>query len=974
MVVDILLLLPVDCLLPKERAHMVLMEGRGNGGRTPVKSLWLIILIGLTLWTSTLHAQATGELEGRVFDPSGALVSGAMVMLTRDNHVLSVKTGRTGMYRLSRIAVGSYSLTVHAPGFAAFSRADVSVLVGKTTIINASLTIAVQRQAVTVTGQGNGVSTAPDQNANAVAIKGSDLDALSDDPDALENQLLALAGPAAGPNGGQIYIDGFSGGQLPPKSSIREIRINQNPFSAEFARLGYGRIEILTKPGANKLHGSLMVGGNDSAFDARNPLVSEQPDYYAYYVQTALNGPITRKASYFLSLFVRDTQNQNIVDAINPEDPTTRITQAIANPLSSVYLAPRLDYQIGENNTLTVRYTLYKADRIGNGVGQLNLASQAFTLHNEENTIQIGDTQVVNSHLLNETRFQWRRIRNNQVAAFDTPTVTVQGAFVDGGNNSGVIRDHQDDFELQNISTTSFGNHVIRFGTQLRAYRDANYSTGGQNGNYLFDSLQEYRTRQPAQYQMTAITNPLARALLFDGSLFYQDDWRIKPDFTLSYGLRLEGQNHISDHYDWAPRLSFSWAPIHGTKTPPKTVLRAGYGWFYTRFTVPGSFSSLDGTPYIIQAIHDNGKNQKEYVITNPGFYDPTKSTSPSELQSGNASIPITYSIDRRFHAALDMEGSIEIDHNFGKFITASVTYLYTRGIHQYLTNNVSAPKFDPETYTIIGTAPSIYNYQFQSGGIYKQHEVIVTTNLKYKGYSLFGSYIYNQARSDTQGVDYFPSDSSDPGFDYGRPSFDIHNRVLIFGNISVPYGISLAPFVVYNSGAPYNITIGSDLTKNNQFNARPTYGVCGAPNVATTKEGCLDVDPGGKGEKIVPYGAGTGPSNFVVSLRASKVIGFGFKSRRASDHATAGSNRVTAPASSEVDARPERRHASAARKYKLTFAAVGSNIFNEVNLTTPNGVLNSPLFGTSQALAGGAFTPPTPGNRSIFIQTIFTF
>ena len=121
------------------------------------------------------------------------------------------------------------------------------------------------------------MSTSADNNASAIVIKGKDLDALSDDPDELQSELTALAGPAAGPNGAQIFIDGFTGGQLPPKSSIREIRINQNPFSAHYDKLGYGRIEILTKPGTDKVHGNLMVMGNDSAFNSLNPFVTKEP-------------------------------------------------------------------------------------------------------------------------------------------------------------------------------------------------------------------------------------------------------------------------------------------------------------------------------------------------------------------------------------------------------------------------------------------------------------------------------------------------------------------------------------------------------------------------------------------------------------------------------------------------------------------------------------------------------------------------
>ena len=111
----------------------------------------------------------------------------------------------------------------------------------------------------------------PENNAGAIILKDKDLEALSDDPDELMSELQALAGPSAGPNGGQIYIDGFTGGQLPPKASIREIRINQNPFSAEYDKLGYGRIEIFTKPGTDKFHGQLFLIGNTAGFNSRNP-------------------------------------------------------------------------------------------------------------------------------------------------------------------------------------------------------------------------------------------------------------------------------------------------------------------------------------------------------------------------------------------------------------------------------------------------------------------------------------------------------------------------------------------------------------------------------------------------------------------------------------------------------------------------------------------------------------------------------
>ena len=161
-----------------------------------------------------------------------------------------------------------------------------------------------------VQAEANTVSTSPESNANAVVIKGSDLNALSDDPDELQNELEALAGPAAGPNGGQIYIDGFTGGQLPPKSSIREIRINQNPFSAEYDRLGYGRIEIFTKPGTGPDARQHRGAGKRLRIQHPKPAAVQgcrsrptTPGTCTDYV----SGPITKNTSYFCQRFSRAT-------------------------------------------------------------------------------------------------------------------------------------------------------------------------------------------------------------------------------------------------------------------------------------------------------------------------------------------------------------------------------------------------------------------------------------------------------------------------------------------------------------------------------------------------------------------------------------------------------------------------------------------------------------------------------------------
>ena len=275
----------------------------------------------------------------------------------------------------------------------------MTVEAGHATVSNLPLIIAVDQQQVTVTDQGAGLDTSPDNNSSAIVIKGKDLDALSDDPDQLQDELNALAGPAAGPNGGQIYIDGFTGGQLPPKSSIREIRVNQNPFSAEYDKLGYGRIEILTKPGTDHLHGMIMASGNDSAFNSLNTFVTSEPPYYSTFFLGNVSGSLNKSASWFMSGFRRDNNANSIINAqlLDPTGGSYNYAAAVANPQSRMDLSPRLDLQLTPSNTLTVRYMYDRQKSSNNGVSQFALQTQGYDTLNQENTLQVSDTQILSA-------------------------------------------------------------------------------------------------------------------------------------------------------------------------------------------------------------------------------------------------------------------------------------------------------------------------------------------------------------------------------------------------------------------------------------------------------------------------------------------------------------------------------------------------------------------------------------------------
>ena len=576
-----------------------------------VLGLWIVGLL-LLVGTMPLLAQgATGAIRGTVTDPDGALVPQAAIVLSSGSgSARKLTSDAAGAFAMTRLVPGRYELRVTAKGFAASTVTDVMVTGGKTTSAVVKMEISVTTD-VQVTAEATGLSTSPDENANALVIKGKDLDALSDDPDDLQNELTALAGPSAGPSGAQIYIDGFTGGQLPPKSSILEIRINRNPFSAQYDKLGYGRIEIVTKPGSNKLHGSFMINGNTKALNSMNPFVTEEPSYYSTFMMGNVSGGLGKDASWFASVFSRNSQSNSIINAevLGANGTPVNYTAAVPNPQTRLDVSPRFDFALGAKNTLSVRYMLDRQTETNSGVSGFALQSQGYDVSNHENTIQVSDTQIVNARVANDLRFQYMSDRNNQVANETTPTETVQGAFTGGGNNQGTVRDNQDHYELQDYVTASEGKHTLNFGTRLRLTHEVNSTTSGFNGNYIYSSLTTYAAGTPSEYDVTA-GNPSAAVNLFDGALFFQDDWSVRPNLTLSYGLRFEGQNRISDHADLAPRFSLSWAPGVKAGKKPNTVLRAGYGWFYDRFAAT----------YVLDAIHGNGVNQQNYVVKNPDF------------------------------------------------------------------------------------------------------------------------------------------------------------------------------------------------------------------------------------------------------------------------------------------------------------------------------------------------------------------
>ena len=568
----------------------------------------------------------TGNLHGQVADPSGAAISGASVVLTPatgspiTGSPIIVQSTSQGLYEFKGVAAGKYTLTVAATGFTLYE--NDNVVMGEQALrLDVAMAIDVETQKVQVSDTAPTVGVDPNNNAGAITISGKELEALPDDPDELQSDLEALAGPSAGPNGGQMYIDGFTAGQLPPKASIREIRINQNPFSSEYDKLGYGRIEIFTKPGTDKIHGQVFASGNDSSFNSPNPFIGAVPPYYSTQFNGNIGGPLSKSASFF---FTVDRRNIDEFSAINATDPTTGGTfvSSLANPRYRTNLGPRFDWAITKNNTFTARYQYYRDTQSGNLTNQFSLPTQSYRTQSTEDTVQLSDTQVFGAKIVNETRFQYNRDNNLQNPQDTNPAVSVLGNFLGGGNSEGTLNDLQNSYELQNYTSLIHGNHTMKFGARFRATHDSDTSTSLFNGTFIFPSFAAYQMAEselqqgltPTGATQLSITtgSPNAAVTYYDVEPYFQDDWRVRPNITLSYGLRFETQNAIHDHGDWAPRFGFAWG-VGGRNSAPKVVIRGGSGIFYDRFQVANLLQADVGSSRVdLQAC------KLEYSIVSP--------------------------------------------------------------------------------------------------------------------------------------------------------------------------------------------------------------------------------------------------------------------------------------------------------------------------------------------------------------------
>jgi hypothetical protein len=879
------------------------------------------VLLGLLF---VAQAASGGTLRLTVVDQTNAVVVGATVTVTgaddatRRVPVGSARTTDDGVATLPGLPPGRYTIDVEFPGFEKRTLLDVRIRGGDNRQV-AVLAIAKMEAAVTV--EQDKQQAASDRNGPSfgTVLTRDQIDALSDDPAILQQQLQDMAGPGA-----VIRIDGFEGGALPPKAMIRSIRIARDQFAAESHSAGGVSIEIITQPGIGPLRYFSNALMRDSSLSGTSPFVPvrgpEQNVNYGF----GLGGTIVKeKSSFFLNVFGIDAYDTPNLNAVTPAGTTSRALNLKA-PRDNVFVNGVLDYAVTLDQTLRFGYNLTHIANDNLGVGGYNGPDRAYSTDTAVNTVRVQHFGPVGRRAFTRSRIQLIQSDSSSQSTVEAPTIQVLDAFTSGGAQQ-AGGNHATTFDAASDLDYVVGRHSLRTGFVLDATHYRSDATSNYLGTYTFDSLAAYAANQPSNY-IRRIGDPSIAYANVQAAVYVQDDIRVRKNLSLTPGLRYEIQSHVRDRADIGPRLGFTWAPTTGGQT----TIRGSAGIFYDWL----STSTYD------QVVRLDGFHQQEINVVDPTF----------PVDENTASMPPVnrYALSPNYDEPRITRFSAGIDQTVQKVSRLSVTYNYLRGSRLARGLNVN-PMVDG-----VRANPAFANViDVVSDAASRQHELRFDASInpgamlplpasapriKWKRTTVFANYTLSSLQNNTDGpfsppptgtlaTEWGPANGGSgstgtniPGlisFGGAPTTVDVRHRVNVNLNNQVVRNFVLSLGVNASSAPPYTLLTGGDNNGDGIFNDRP-LGV-GRNTLRASGQVSVNMFAGynfafGHSSAPPPPGIGVFGSGAAAQVRS-------------------------------VDLGPAR--------YRLQFFVQAQNLTNEANYLGYSGTLTSPFFGKPTAVSG---------------------
>jgi hypothetical protein len=744
-------------------------------------------------------------INGVVLDPSGAAIPRAKVILIRPDGTLVDQslTDNMGGFRFNQVAVGEYTVDIQAAGF---RETKVSAVVGakQPPSLRIVMPIEVENQTVNVEAGGAPlVSTDIGGNQNANTIDRDALDRVPVfDQDYITTMSRFLDDNATGTNGVSLVVNGIeANGPGVTASAVQEVKINQNPYSARFARPGRARLEIITKGGTPSFHGSLNFMFRDSVFDASNAFATSKAPEQRRYFEGSLTGPLGHgKRTTFLLSLDEDQQDQQAF-VVAEVQPNVQLTENVANPTRHFFGSGRVFHDLANGDQFWMGYSYERRTVDNQGAGGTILPSAATDTKFQEHEVNVGYRHSFSPHWANQLQFLLGHFDAPVSSVTRAPQIVVSGAFTAGGAQADSRRTEYH-FDGTDFSTYANGKHQLSFGVDIPdiSRRGLDDFTN-QLGTYTYPSLEAYAAGHATTFLLQRGNGHvvfLERVL----GVFIEDNIRLKPNFSVYLGMRYYFQNYFHDDANnFAPRFGFAYAP---TKRG-RTVIRGGAGVFYDR-TGPSPIGDL---------LHFNGVNLLRFIVNNPVIQNPGNPTPP--LISVPTSVVV---LDAKAGIPYSVQYSVGVERQVTEKSTVSATFVGSRSIDAFRSIDANAPP--PPNY-LSPPNPNLGQVrQIQSEGYQKSAALELTFRGKpSKWFSGQVQYTFGKTYNNTSGITYFPGSSHDPAGDWARSDNDRRHKFdLLASSQPTRYFTAGAALSVY-SAKPVNITTGADNNRDGIINDR---------------------------------------------------------------------------------------------------------------------------------------------------------
>lgn len=767
-----------------------------------VTRVFLSLFVMSTMAAAVVAAAAQGAapLPGRlrvvVTDPSSAVIPGALVSVfgaEGGNKAIvrtDVPTDMEGSAVFEGLPAGRYNIQVMFDGFETVGVMNLRLKAGEQFRREVQLPIRAVEESVAVGRDAATNASDPKNGRFDTSLTKDQIDALPDDPDEMAAVLEEMAGPGA-----TIRVDGFRGGRLPPKEQIRSIRISRDPFAAENHGSGMVHIDIVTQPGIGPLRGGMNFNFADDALNAKTATQPTKGDMRNQMLGFNLSGTIIPQKTSF-SLSANGSSNYRAAE-INANTLQGPVIGSFRQPSESYSFSGRIDHAVSKSHTLRGMLMANTREMTG-GVGGFSLQQQGTENDGQGATLRLSDTGPWGKSWLNETRLQVGFESSESRAVFEGQTVRVLDEFTGGGAQT---KGGRDTTSLEFASNVDYvkGKHSFRTGVLV----EGQWVTSDQQSNYLgtftFASLEDYAAGRPLTYSVRE-GNPLIDYSQWQLGLFVQDDWRARPNLTVSLGVRQEMQQNLDDRFNLSPRFGVTWSPFKSGKTTVRSSLGVFNDW-------------LEANVYE-QVLQVDGVRQTETIVRNPGY--------PNPFDGGilQQALPASkYVFADELSMPWSVRGSLGVQQQLRANMGGGVIYSYMRGYDRFRATNINAPVNGVRPNPAFGNIT-----QLQSTGEMESHSINVNMSYSIPAKRTFLStfYMLNHIENDSNGPFSLPADSYNLDAEWGPASGVSRHQIganistQLFGRVNVNLNGS------WRSGVPYNITTGFDDNGDTVLTDRP--------------------------------------------------------------------------------------------------------------------------------------------------------